>query len=103
MKPVIFYIDDEPHNLTVFENSLPEEWEIVTFQNPLVALEALEKQAPWVIVTDQTVEIRYVIPTQPDGPHLPFCLLRTDYRPPAAGTERNLCRSPMAIEYSYRV
>jgi site-specific DNA recombinase len=33
-----------------------------------------------VIVTDQTVEIRYVIPTQPDGPHLPFCLLRTEYR-----------------------
>jgi site-specific DNA recombinase len=33
-----------------------------------------------VIITDQTVEIRYVIPTQPDGPHLPFCLLRTEYR-----------------------
>lgn len=33
-----------------------------------------------VIVTDEDVEIRYVIPTRPDGPHLPFCHLRTDYR-----------------------
>lgn len=53
MKPVIFYIDDEPHNLTVFEASLPEEWEILTFDNPLVALEALEIHSPWVMVTDQ--------------------------------------------------
>jgi site-specific DNA recombinase len=33
-----------------------------------------------IIVTDETVEIRYVIPTRPEGPHLPFCQLRTDYR-----------------------
>jgi site-specific DNA recombinase len=33
-----------------------------------------------VIVTDDQVEIRYVIPTRPDGPHVPFCQLRTDYR-----------------------
>ncbi len=32
-----------------------------------------------VIVTDEQVEIRYVIPTQPDGPHVPFSQLRTDY------------------------
>jgi site-specific DNA recombinase len=59
--------------------------------------ELIELLIDRVIVTDQTVEIRYVIPTQPDGPHLPFCLLRTDYRPPAAGTERHLCRSPMVF------
>ena len=32
-----------------------------------------------VIVTDEAVEIRYVIPTSPEGPHQPFCHLRTDY------------------------
>lgn len=53
MKPIIFYIDDEPHNLTVFEASLPSDWEIKTFSNPFQALEALETCAPWIIVTDQ--------------------------------------------------
>ena len=33
-----------------------------------------------VVVSDENVEIRYVIPTHPEGPHLPFCHLRTDYR-----------------------
>jgi site-specific DNA recombinase len=32
-----------------------------------------------VIVTDGKVEIRYIIPTHPDGPHLPFSHLRMDY------------------------
>jgi site-specific DNA recombinase len=35
-----------------------------------------------VIVTGDHVEIRYVIPTQKEGPHLPFCHLRLDYRAP---------------------
>ena len=34
-----------------------------------------------VIVTEEEVEIRYVVPTSPDGPHQPFCQLRTDYLP----------------------
>ena len=29
-----------------------------------------------VVVTDNQVEIRYVLPTSPDGPHRPFCQLR---------------------------
>jgi site-specific DNA recombinase len=33
-----------------------------------------------VIVTGHEVEIRYVIPTSPHGPHQPFCHLRLDYR-----------------------
>lgn len=33
-----------------------------------------------VIVTEDRVEIRYVIPTRPDGPHVPFSHLRTNYR-----------------------
>jgi len=32
-----------------------------------------------VIVTDGDVEIRYVLPTSPDGPHPPFCQLRKDH------------------------
>src|ERR1700758_4568714 len=39
-----------------------------------------------VIVTDDQIEIRYVLPTSPDGPHRPFCQLCKDhlYMPPAA-------------------
>jgi site-specific DNA recombinase len=33
-----------------------------------------------VIVADGAVEIRYVIPTGPEGEHAPFSRLRTDYR-----------------------
>lgn len=36
-----------------------------------------------VIVTGKEVEIRYVVPTSPTGPHQPFCHLRKDYRAPA--------------------
>jgi site-specific DNA recombinase len=32
-----------------------------------------------VIVTHDQVEIRYVLPTSPDGPHRPFCQLRKDH------------------------
>jgi site-specific DNA recombinase len=32
-----------------------------------------------VVVTDDEVEIRYVVPTSPDPSSIPFCLLRTDY------------------------
>jgi site-specific DNA recombinase len=37
-----------------------------------------------VIVTDDQVEIRYVLPTSPDGPHRPFCQLRKDHLYPVA-------------------
>jgi site-specific DNA recombinase len=32
-----------------------------------------------VVVTDGEVEIRYVLPMSPDGPHPPFCQLRKDH------------------------
>jgi len=32
-----------------------------------------------VVVTDGEVEIRYVLPTSPDGPHPSFCQLRKDH------------------------
>jgi site-specific DNA recombinase len=48
----------------------------VTFEQKRALVELLIDQ---VIVTDEEVEIRYVIPTSPGGPRLPFCHLRTDY------------------------
>jgi FixJ family two-component response regulator len=53
MKPLIIYVDDEPHNLAVFEASLSSDWDIKTFSNPLEALNALPNLKPWVIVSDQ--------------------------------------------------
>ena len=40
-----------------------------------------------VIVTNGQAEIRYVLPTSPDGPHRPFCQLRKDHldSPPGHG------------------
>jgi len=37
-----------------------------------------------VVVTDGEVEIRYVLPTSPDGPHPPYCQLRKDHLDPPA-------------------
>ena len=42
--------------------------------------ELLELLIDRVIVTDETVEIRYAIPVGPEGEREPFCLLRTDYQ-----------------------
>ena len=47
-----------------------------TFEQKRALVELLIDQ---VVVIDEEVEIRYVIPTSPEGPHLPFCHLRTDY------------------------
>jgi site-specific DNA recombinase len=40
-----------------------------------------------VIVSEEEVEIRYVVPTSPEGPHQPFCHLRTDYLDGLPGRE----------------
>src|SRR5207244_1669355 len=40
-----------------------------------------------VVVTDGQVEIRYVLPTSPDGPHRPFCQLRKDHLDELAGAQ----------------
>ena len=49
--------------------------------------ELLELLVDRVVVTDGDVEIRYVIPTGPDGERGPFCRLRTDYLHGAPGRE----------------
>jgi site-specific DNA recombinase len=47
-----------------------------TFEQRRVLVELLIDR---VIVTDEDVEVRYVVPTSPNSPHQPFCQLRTDY------------------------
>lgn len=47
-----------------------------------------------VIVTDEDVEIRYVIPTKPEGPHVPFSHLRSDYRGRHQRRQRHLPNAP---------
>ena len=49
-----------------------------TFEHRRALVELLIDQ---VVVTNEEVEIRYVVPTSPEGPHHPFCHLRTDYLP----------------------
>lgn len=53
MKPVLFYVDDEPHNLVVLEAACPDEWEVHTFESGMAALEKLDVIKPHVIITDQ--------------------------------------------------
>jgi site-specific DNA recombinase len=43
-----------------------------------------------VVVTDGEVEIRYVLPTSPTGPHKRFCHLRIDHLCPLLRPERLL-------------
>ena len=58
-----------------------------------------------VVVTDGQVEIRYVLPTSPDGPHRPFCQLRKDHLDSPAGDrdgdqpgQRDRAGSPAPVE-----
>jgi site-specific DNA recombinase len=48
----------------------------VTFAQRRLLVELLIDR---VVITDGEVEIRYVLPTSPDGPHPPFCQLRKDH------------------------
>jgi len=45
-----------------------------------------------VVVTDEEVEIRYVVPTSADGARHPFCQLRLDYRGGVPARLRDGCR-----------
>jgi hypothetical protein len=58
-----------------------------------------------VIVTDDQVEIRYVVPTGPKGETTPFCHVRLDYlrRPPLPIQADDLRRAPVhAIRHQHR-
>src|SRR5262249_31377599 len=51
--------------------------EHATFEQQRTLVELLIDQ---VVVTDEEVEIRYVVPPSPNGARQPFCQLRLDYR-----------------------
>jgi site-specific DNA recombinase len=51
--------------------------EAATFEQKRLLVELLVDQ---VVVTDDEVEIRYVMPLSPNGARQPFCQLRLDYR-----------------------
>lgn len=53
MKPVLVYVDDEPHNLTVFEAAISEDWVVHVYDSPLKALDEMTKVEPWLVVSDQ--------------------------------------------------
>lgn len=52
-KPVIVYVDDETNNIATFEDTVPEDWEVHSFDSPLAALEKITDLHPWVVATDQ--------------------------------------------------
>jgi len=52
-KPKIMYVDDEARNLTIFEALLDEEYEVVCFSDPVLALNALKRVDPVVVLSDQ--------------------------------------------------
>ena len=73
-----------------------------TFEQRRLLAELLIDRA---VVTDDQVEIRYVLPTSPDGPHRPFCQLRKDHldRPAKPGDldqrgERDRLRGVAVVE-----
>jgi hypothetical protein len=56
-----------------------------------------------VIVTDEEVEIRYVIPASPESEHVRFCHLRSDYLhdPPARqDLEASARHQPLPVDPS---
>lgn len=53
IKPTIMFVDDEPHNLAVFEAALPEAWDVKVFDSPLTAIEKVDELKPAIIVSDQ--------------------------------------------------
>ncbi|MBP9706472.1 MAG: response regulator [Oligoflexales bacterium] len=56
-KPIIFYVDDEPNNLTIFEASVPDTWQVYTFDSPITALKELERYHPSIVLSDQRMPI----------------------------------------------
>jgi len=53
MKPVIIYVDDEPRNLTVFEASMPDEWQVHCFDSAVEAMKKIKEINPWLVISDQ--------------------------------------------------
>jgi site-specific DNA recombinase len=63
--------------------------EAATFEQKRQLVELLVDQ---VVVANEEVEIRYVMPTSPNGARQPFCQLRLDYRGGLSQGVSDLCR-----------
>ena len=61
----------------------------------------LELLVDRVVVADGAVEIRYAVPTGPDGEREPFCRLRSDYRGGLLADQAHLRRPPRKRQPSY--
>jgi site-specific DNA recombinase len=64
-------------SIEAFCNTIQPVLEDATFEQRRQLVELLIDR---VVVFDEQVEIRYVVPTKPDGPHVPFCQLYAAYR-----------------------
>jgi YesN/AraC family two-component response regulator len=53
MKPVVFYVDDEPRNLALMETIFPDDWKLFTYEMPGDALANIQELKPWVVLSDQ--------------------------------------------------
>lgn len=53
--PVIFYIDDDEAMIMEVTSTLPQEWQVHTYRNPLTALSELNDKKPWVVLSDQAL------------------------------------------------
>ena len=65
------------NSIEAFCNTIQPALEYATFEQKRQLVELLIDR---VVVFDEQVEIRYVVPTKPDGPHIPFCQLYAAYR-----------------------
>jgi site-specific DNA recombinase len=63
--------------IEAFCNKIQPVLEDATFEQKRQLVELLIDR---VVVFDEQVEIRYVVSTKPDGPHVPFCQLYAAYR-----------------------
>lgn len=64
-------------SMEIFCSQVRAGLELATFEQKRLLVELLLDQ---VVVADEEVEIRYVMPTSPNGTRQPFCQLRLDYR-----------------------
>lgn len=51
--PTIFFVDDEALNREIFRISAPKNWNVILFSSGAEAIEAVERQSPAVVVSDQ--------------------------------------------------
>ena len=64
-------------SIEAFCHTIQSVLEEATFEQKRQLVELLIDR---VVVFDEKVEIRYVVPTKLEGPHVPFCQLYSAYR-----------------------